>query len=118
MKYLQTLPFLTEFYISPGSLRETSHNLSFYNISSFARSAEQTTSSDEIIHIKTPLKLRSLKYGNLSRLCAFLDADCFNRKKLCDSWPPFQLLWSFVDTGKIYLSLTFGLIDIVMTILD
>lgn len=110
---LHTLPFLTGFYISPGSFRETSHNLCFYNTSSFARSAEQTTFSDEIICIKTPLKLHSLKYGNLSRLCAFLDTDCFNRKKLCVIWPPFQLLWSFVDTGKIFLSLMLGLVDII-----
>lgn len=118
VKGVECLHTLTGFYISPGSFRETSHNPSFYNISSFARSAEQTTFSDEIICIKTPLKLHSLKYGNLSRLCAFLDTDCFNRKKLCDIWPPFQLLWSSVDTGKIYLSLMLVLIDIIMKIFD
>lgn len=119
LNILHILPFLTGFYLSPGSFRETAHSLSFYNTFSSARSAEQTIFSDEIVCIKVPLKLHSLKYGNLSRLCAFLDTDCFNRKKKkSDIWPPFQLLWSFVDTGKIYLPLVLGLIDIIMKIFD
>lgn len=81
LNILHILPFLTGFYLSPGSFRETAHSLSFYNTFSSARSAEQTIFSDEIVCIKVPLKLHSLKYGNLSRLCAFLDTDCFNRKK-------------------------------------
>lgn len=55
-----------------------------YNIPSSARPAEQMAFKDEIIAMKTTLKLQSLVCRKLPRLCALLDTDYNIRHNI---WP-------------------------------
>lgn len=88
-----------------------------YNIPSSARPAEQTTFKDEIIAIKTALKLQSLVCRKLPRLCALLDTDYNIRHYTIYGLflNCYRVLWIL---GKIYLSVMLGLIDIIITTFD
>lgn len=110
---LHILPFLTRLLLSGRHPITCPSN----NIPSSARPAEQTTFKDEIIAIKPALKLQSLVCRKLPRLCALLDTDYNIRHYTIYGLflNCYRVLWIL---GKIYLSVMFGLIDIIIKTFD